>query len=104
MRLGASATVIYRRERKDMPAIDEEVEAAEQEGVRFVFLAAPHRIVGEHGEVKGVEVVKTRLGEFDWLRPPPPDPHRRGQDDPLQQRDPGGWRGGRSRFLPRPRD
>ena len=48
-----------------MPAIEEEVEAAEQEGVRFVFLAAPHRIVGEHGEVKGIEVVKTRLGEFD---------------------------------------
>ena len=65
VRLGASATVIYRRERKDMPAIAEEVEAAEQEGVRFVFLAAPHRIVGEHGEVKGIEVVKTRLGEFD---------------------------------------
>jgi NADH-quinone oxidoreductase subunit F len=65
VRLGATATVIYRRERKDMPAIEEEVEAAEQEGVRFQFLAAPHRIVGDHGEVKGVEVVKTRLGEFD---------------------------------------
>jgi NADH-quinone oxidoreductase subunit F len=65
IRLGASATVIYRRERKDMPAIEEEVDAAEQEGVRFQFLAAPHRIVGEHGEVKGVEVVRTRLGEFD---------------------------------------
>ena len=65
VRLGASATVIYRRERKDMPAIEEEVDAAEQEGVRFQFLAAPHRIVGERGEVKGVEVVKTRLGEFD---------------------------------------
>ena len=48
-----------------MPAIEEEVEAAEQEGVRFLFLAAPHRIVGENGEVKGIEVVKTRLGEFD---------------------------------------
>jgi NADH-quinone oxidoreductase subunit F len=65
VRLGASATVIYWRERKDMPAIEEEVDAAEQEGVRFQFLAAPHRIVGERGEVKGVEVVKTRLGEFD---------------------------------------
>jgi NADH-quinone oxidoreductase subunit F len=65
VRLGAAATVIYRRERKDMPAIEEEVEAAEQEGVRFVFLAAPHRIIGEGGEVKGIEVVKTRLGEFD---------------------------------------
>jgi NADH-quinone oxidoreductase subunit F len=65
VRKGASALVVYRRERKDMPAIQEEVDAAEQEGVRFRFLAAPHRIVGEQGTVKAIEVVKTRLGEFD---------------------------------------
>jgi NADH-quinone oxidoreductase subunit F len=66
LRLGAEATVIYRRERKDMPAIREETEAAEAEGVSFVFLATPHRIVGdENGKVKAIEVVKTRLGEFD---------------------------------------
>ncbi len=65
LRRGATVTVIYRRERKDMPAIHEEVEAAEQEGAHFVFLAAPHRIVGENGAVKGIEVLKTRLGEFD---------------------------------------
>jgi NADH-quinone oxidoreductase subunit F len=65
IRKGSSVTVIYRRERKDMPAITEEVNAAEQEGVRFLFLASPHRIVGERGSVKAIEVVKTRLGEFD---------------------------------------
>jgi NADH-quinone oxidoreductase subunit F len=65
LRRGATVTVIYRRERKDMPAIREEVEAAEQEGAHFVFLATPHRIVGESGAVKGIEVLKTRLGEFD---------------------------------------
>jgi NADH-quinone oxidoreductase subunit F len=65
LRKGATVTVIYRRERKDMPAIREEVEAAEQEGAHFVFLASPHRIVGENGSVKAIEVVKTRLGEFD---------------------------------------
>jgi NADH-quinone oxidoreductase subunit F len=65
IRQGSYATIIYRRERKDMPAIQEEVEAAEQEGVHFLFLAAPHRIIGEHGAVKAIEVVKTRLGEFD---------------------------------------
>jgi NADH-quinone oxidoreductase subunit F len=65
LRRGATVTVIYRRERKDMPAIQEEVLAAEQEGAHFVFLAAPHRIVGENGAVRAVEVVKTRLGEFD---------------------------------------
>ena len=45
-RMGAEVTVVYRRERKDMPAIVEETEAAEAEGANFVFLAAPHRVVG----------------------------------------------------------
>ncbi len=65
IRKGSTATVIYRRERKDMPAIAEEVDAAEEEGVRFVFLASPHRIVGEDGAVKAIEVTRTRLGAFD---------------------------------------
>ena len=47
LRMGCEVTVIYRRERKDMPAIEEETEAAEEEGAKFVFLAAPHRIVGD---------------------------------------------------------
>jgi NADH-quinone oxidoreductase subunit F len=65
IRRGASATLIYRRERKDMPAIAEEVDAAEEEGVRFVFLASPHRILGSGGSVVAIEVTKTRLGAFD---------------------------------------
>src|SRR6185437_602005 len=66
LRQGAGPTVFYRRERKDMPAIEEEIQAAEEEGVRFVFLAAPHRILGDsNGNVKALETVKTRLGEYD---------------------------------------
>ncbi|MBA3974919.1 MAG: proton-conducting membrane transporter [Candidatus Solibacter sp.] len=66
LRMGAEVTVIYRRERKDMPAIPEETEAAEDEGVKYVFLAAPHRIVsGEEGGVVAIECAKTTLGEFD---------------------------------------
>ncbi len=66
MRLGCDVTIVYRRERKDMPAIHEEVEAAEAEGAKIVFLASPHRIVGdEAGRVKALEAVKTRLGEYD---------------------------------------
>ena len=76
-RTGADVTVIYRRERKDMPAIPEETEAAEHEGVHFLFLATPHRIVGDkQGAVKAIEVVKTKLGEFDTSgrrRPVPTD-------------------------------
>jgi NADPH-dependent glutamate synthase beta subunit-like oxidoreductase len=66
LRMGSEVTLVYRRERKDMPAIVEETVAAEQEGARFHFLATPHRIVGDQeGNVKAIEVVKTRLGEFD---------------------------------------
>jgi len=81
LRMGSEVTVIYRRERKDMPAIREETDAAEAEGAKFVFLATPHRIVGDaDGNVKAIEVVKTRLGEFDSSgrrRPVPTEEIRR---------------------------
>ena len=66
LRTGADVTIVYRRERKDMPAIAAETVEAEREGAKFLFLAAPHRILGDaRGNVKALEVVKTRLGEFD---------------------------------------
>jgi NADPH-dependent glutamate synthase beta subunit-like oxidoreductase len=84
-RMGAQATILYRRERQDMPAIDEEIQAAEDEGVRFVFLAAPHRIMGDAGgHVKAIEIVKTRLGEYDKSgrrRPVPTDEVQRFECD-----------------------
>jgi NADH-quinone oxidoreductase subunit F len=85
VRMGAKPVVLYRRERNDMPAIDEEIQAAEEEGVRFVFLAAPHRILGDaDGSVKAVEIVKTRLGEYDKSgrkRPIPTDEVQRFECD-----------------------
>ncbi len=66
LRKGAEVTVFYRRERKDMPAIEEETRAARDEGAKFVFLTAPHRVIGDaKGNVKSIEIVKTRLGEYD---------------------------------------
>jgi NADH-quinone oxidoreductase subunit F len=85
LRKGAKVTILYRRERKDMPAIEEEIQAAEDEGVRFVYLAAPHRIVGDKdGNVKAIEIVKTRLGEYDKSgrkRPIPTDEVQRFECD-----------------------
>jgi NADH-quinone oxidoreductase subunit F len=76
-RMGADVTIVYRRERKDMPAIEEEVVAAEHEGARIAYLAAPNRIIGdEDGHVRAIEVVRTRPGEFDESgrrRPVPTD-------------------------------
>jgi NADH-quinone oxidoreductase subunit F len=66
LRLGADVTVVYRRERKDMPAIAEETAAAELEGAKFLFLSAPHRIlIDSSGAVRGLEIARTRLGAFD---------------------------------------
>jgi NADPH-dependent glutamate synthase beta subunit-like oxidoreductase len=76
-RMGADVTIVYRRERQDMPAIADEVRAAEHEGARIVFLAAPHRILGDgSGRVVALEAVRTRPGEFDTSgrrRPVPTD-------------------------------
>jgi NADH-quinone oxidoreductase subunit F len=66
LRLGAKVTIVYRRDRRDMPAIVEEVAAAEREGAELILFAAPHRILGtESGEVHAFEAVRTRPGEFD---------------------------------------
>ncbi len=65
-RLGVqSVTVLYRRSREEMPAIPEEVEEAEREGIPFQFLVAPVRVVEQDGRVVGLECVRMRLGEPD---------------------------------------
>jgi len=51
LRLGAEVSVVYRRTREQMPAIAEEVQDAEREGVGFVFLAAPARLVSAEGQL-----------------------------------------------------
>ena len=67
VRLGADeVTIVYRRTRKEMPANEVEIVAAEHEGIKFTFLAAPTRVLGdEAGEVIGLEYLKMELGEPD---------------------------------------
>ncbi len=66
LRLGArEVTIVYRRSTDEMPAYPEEIEAAEQEGVKIQFLTAPSGVVGKDGRVTGLECVKTELGEPD---------------------------------------
>lgn len=66
-RLGAEKVYcIYRRTRDEMPARVEEVAHAEEEGVEFLFLKNPTKIVGdETGKVRAVEVLEYELGEPD---------------------------------------
>ncbi len=66
LRLGAKqVTILYRRSRVEMPAAEEEVEAALEEGATIEYLVAPSRIVTEGGRLRGVELIRTRLGDPD---------------------------------------
>lgn len=67
LRLGAEKSyIVYRRSRVEMPARDEEIHHAEQEGVELVLLANPLSIVGnDSGWVSGVECIRMELGEPD---------------------------------------
>ncbi len=67
LRLGAKkVTVIYRRSRKEMPAREEEIVNAEEEGIEFKFLTTPVAFLGdEQGNLTGARCIKMQLGEPD---------------------------------------
>ncbi len=64
-RMGAKVTILYRRTRNEMPAIEEEIVGAEEEGVIFHFLAAPIKIIEEGGKAKSMVCQRMELGEPD---------------------------------------
>ncbi|HHY10902.1 MAG TPA: FAD-dependent oxidoreductase, partial [Firmicutes bacterium] len=67
LRLGADKVfIVYRRGREEMPAREEEIENAEEEGIDFQLLTNPARILGdERFRVKGMECVRMELGKPD---------------------------------------
>ena len=67
LRLGAEEVyIVYRRSREELPAREEEVENAEDEGIIFKLLNNPVRFIGdETGWVNGMECIKMELGEPD---------------------------------------
>lgn len=65
-RLGCEEVALaYRRSEKEIPAFSEEIEGALAEGVKFHYLTAPVRVLGEGGRVIGLECVRTELGPPD---------------------------------------
>lgn len=65
-RLGAAeVNIVYRRDKGAMPAIEQEIEEAEHEGISMLCMVNPVRIHGENGNVTGVECVRMRGGDFD---------------------------------------
>ena len=65
-RLGAEATIIYRRSEAELPARREEVHHAKEEGVEFRMLTNPTQVIGDDkGWVTGLSCVEMELGEPD---------------------------------------
>jgi len=60
----ASVKCLYRRDRENMPGSLREVKNAEEEGVEFVWLAAPEAFLGDEC-VAGVRAVRMHLGYPD---------------------------------------
>jgi len=79
LRLGAEEVyLIYRRSRKEMPAREEEIENALEEGIKIELLTNPVRIIGDEGGnhlpgwVKKIECIRMSLGEPDASGRPRP--------------------------------
>ena len=65
IRLGAeNVTIIYRRGRDEMPAADDEIAEAEEEGVKFRFLSSPVEVLGD-GKCESLKLEIMELGESD---------------------------------------
>ena len=66
LRLGAETTIVYRRTEKELPARQEEVHHAKEEGIMFSMLTNPVEVIGdENGWVKAVRCIRMELGEPD---------------------------------------
>ncbi|MFC2088636.1 NADH-ubiquinone oxidoreductase-F iron-sulfur binding region domain-containing protein [Calditrichota bacterium] len=60
-----SVSILYRRSRGEMPAFEEEIEAAEQEGIVIQTLVTPTKILTTSGFFSGIELIQNKLGEPD---------------------------------------
>jgi glutamate synthase (NADPH/NADH) small chain len=66
LRLGAKEVhIVYRRSRTEVPAREEEVHHAEEEGILFDFLTNPTEVLGKDGWVTGIRCLRMELGEPD---------------------------------------
>ncbi|VAX19329.1 Glutamate synthase [NADPH] small chain [hydrothermal vent metagenome] len=64
-RLGSKVSVVYRRTAKELPCDPHEYTESLDEGVEYLFLEAPSRIIAKKGKVVGLESTKMELGEPD---------------------------------------
>lgn len=66
LRLGLKPMILYRRTRLEMPAVPDEVNACEKEGIKIEFLVAPEKVITtKRGKLVGIELIKMKLGKPD---------------------------------------
>jgi len=58
-------TILYRRTRREMPAYEEEIDSALEEGIDIQYLVAPTKVLTANGKVTGVECIRMKLGDKD---------------------------------------
>src|SRR5512143_4090946 len=73
LRLGAEPVVVYRRTRAEMPALKEEVEKAEQEGIKIEFLTLPVEVSKKKDKII-LKCLRMKLGPLDKTGRPSPVP------------------------------
>jgi len=61
----SSVTILYRRTREEMPAFTEEIEAADQEGIKIQTLVTPTKVIAKDGHITGMECIRNELGDTD---------------------------------------
>jgi NADPH-dependent glutamate synthase beta subunit-like oxidoreductase/Pyruvate/2-oxoacid:ferredoxin oxidoreductase delta subunit len=75
VRMGAKeVSILYRRRREDMPASDEEIAEAKEEGVKFHFLTAPTKLIGKKDCLLSTWCIRMSPGEPDNSGRPRPVP------------------------------
>jgi len=66
LRLGSEVMIVYRRGKDEMPANSHEIGDAMDESIRFMFMAAPSKILGDsRGKVSGLEIHKMKYEGYD---------------------------------------
>ena len=65
LRLGSRVTIAYRRTRQEMPAIEDEIRDAEEEGAGFEFLVQPVKIALLRNNKVSVTFQRMKLGKRD---------------------------------------
>jgi len=64
-RMGAQVTILYRRTRDEMPAIQRDIDEAIEEGVNIEYLSAPVEVIRDNGRATALRCIRMELGEPD---------------------------------------